>query len=56
MLTGTISTFFIGKRVAATTFKDSTIESIKIKLDDFNNLTVEDIDDICSVLQSFKNK
>jgi len=56
MLTGTISTFFIGKRVAATTFKDSTIENIKIKLDDFNNLTVEDIDDICIVLQSFKNK
>lgn len=55
MLTGTISTFFIGKRAAATTFKDSTIESIKTKLDNFNNLSVEDIEDICAVLRSFKN-
>ena len=56
MLTGTISTFFIGKKASATTFKDATIETIKIKLDDFNNLSVEDIYDICNVLKSFKKR
>ncbi|MCB2297824.1 ion transporter [Clostridium tagluense] len=56
MLTGTISTFFIGKKVEATTFKDETIEMIKYKLDDFNNLTYDEVEDICTVLRSFKNK
>ena len=56
MLTGTISTFFIEKKASATTFKDTTIENIKIKLDDFNNLSGDDIDDICNVLRSFKNR
>ncbi|MBC8059383.1 MAG: potassium channel family protein [Clostridiaceae bacterium] len=56
MLTGTISTFFIGKKAETSTFKDETMEIIKGKLDDFNNLTFDEVEDICTVLRSFKNK
>jgi len=56
MLTGTIATFFINKKDEKTSFKDDTLEMIKQKLNDFNNLTFEEVEDICTVLKSLKNK
>lgn len=54
MLTGTISTFFINKKVSNRSFKENTIESIKRSLDNFDNLSNEDIDNIYKLLKSLK--
>ncbi|MBM7870125.1 voltage-gated potassium channel [Clostridium pascui] len=54
MLTGTISTFFINKKVSSKSLKVNTIESIKRSLDDFDNLSNEDIDNIYKLLKSLK--
>jgi len=56
MLTGTIATFFIKKRDEKTSFKDDTLDMIQHKLNDFNNLTYEEVEDICAVLKSLKSK
>jgi voltage-gated potassium channel len=55
MLTGTISTFFINKKSKKYTYKDEIIENIKSKLDEYENLSENDINDICSVLKSLKH-
>lgn len=54
MLTGTISTFFINKKANSKSLKENTIESIKRSLDDFDNLSNEDIDNIHKLLKSLK--
>jgi voltage-gated potassium channel len=54
MLTGTISTFFINKKVSNRSLKENTIESIKKSLDDFDNLSNEDIENIYKVLKSLR--
>ena len=54
MLTGTIATFFIKNEVHNGTFKENTIESIRISLNDFDNLSSEDIDNIYKILKSLK--
>ncbi|MPM84193.1 hypothetical protein SDC9_131264 [bioreactor metagenome] len=54
MLTGTISTFFINKKANSKSLKENTIESIKRSLDDFDNLSNEDIDNIYKLLKSLK--
>jgi len=54
MLTGTISTFFINKKVSNGSVKEATIENIKKSLDDFDNLSEEDIDNIYKLLKSLK--
>ncbi|WP_242966496.1 potassium channel family protein [Clostridium sp. BSD9I1] len=54
MLTGTISTFFINKKASNRSFKENTIEGIKKSLDNFDNLTNEDIDNIYKLLKSLK--
>lgn len=54
MLTGTIATFFINKKVNNMSFKENTIESIKKNLDDFDTLSNEDIDNIYKILKSLK--
>lgn len=54
MLTGTISTFFLSKHTNKVTFRNETLENIKGKLDDFDNLSNEDIEDIYLVLKSIK--
>lgn len=54
MLTGTISTFFINKKVSSRSFKENTIENIKKSLDDFDNLSNEDIDNIYKLLKSLR--
>lgn len=53
MLTGTIATFFLSKN-DSTTFKSQTIEDIKSRLDNFDELNVEDINNIYNVLIALK--
>lgn len=53
MLTGTISTYFL-KRKVSNSFKSEILENIKEKLDHFEHLTEEDVSDICSTLKALK--
>ncbi|URZ17230.1 potassium channel family protein [Clostridium felsineum] len=53
MLTGTISTFFLTKKTD-TSYRNELIENIKCKLDNFDKLNTEDIDDICTILKALK--
>lgn len=56
MLTGTIATFFINKgKDKNSTYKSETIRSIKNRLDHFDLLSDEDVNDICKVLKALKN-
>lgn len=54
MLTGTIATFFINDKVSDRSLKGNTIEGIKNSLNDFDNLSIEDIDNIYKILKSLK--
>jgi voltage-gated potassium channel len=54
MLTGSITTLFLNKKTRST-YKGEVIENIKQKLDDFDNLSSEDIDDICKTLKALEN-
>lgn len=57
MLTGTIATFFLNNVVKENkTYKDEVIENIKLKLDDFDSITKEELEDICNVLISLKKE
>lgn len=62
MLTSTISSYFIDKRLNNTLnnklgdFKSKIIVDIKSKLDNFDDLSNEDIDNICNVLKALKKK
>lgn len=53
MLTATIATFFL-KKNNCTSYKNQTIEDIKTTLDNFDELNVEDINNICNVLIALK--
>lgn len=53
MLTGTIATFFLSKN-GSTPFKNQTIEDIKTRLDNFDELNIEDIENIHNVLIALK--
>lgn len=55
MLTGTIATFFLTKKEVYKSYKEEVIQDIKNKLDEFDTLNHEDIDDIYAVLKSLKN-
>lgn len=52
-LTGTITTFFV-KKEPEMSYKSQVIEEIKLRLDDFDNLSAEDIDTMYSVMRSLK--
>ena len=54
-VTSTITSYFLysGKKKDV---KDEVLEQIKGKLDDFDNLSESDIDVICALLKSMKNK
>ena len=54
MLTGTIATFFLSNNEECKSYKDDVISDVKTKLDDFDNLTREDIKNIYKVLDSLK--
>lgn len=53
MLTATIATFFLNRNYS-TSFKNQTIEDIKTRLDNFDELNIEDINDIYNVLIALK--
>lgn len=53
MLTGTIATYFLSRN-NNTSYKYQTIEDIKTKLDNFDELSIDDIDDIYKVLKALK--
>lgn len=53
MLTATIATFFLSKS-NNTNYKRQVIEDIKTRLDNFDELNTEDIDNIYSVLMALK--
>ncbi|MCR3760604.1 potassium channel family protein [Clostridium felsineum] len=53
MLTGTISTFFLRKKTN-TSYENSVLNDIKYKLDNFDELTSEDIDNIYKILKALK--
>ena len=53
MLTGTIATFFLGKREIRS-FRDETIDNIRKRLDNFDELSNDDVNDICNVLKKLK--
>ncbi|MDD7793726.1 potassium channel family protein [Clostridium sp. 'White wine YQ'] len=52
MLTGTIATFFLKKN--STSYKDETIQNICAKLENFDELTEEDIENIHKTLLALK--
>ncbi|MDP4146101.1 MAG: potassium channel family protein [Bacillota bacterium] len=54
MLTGTIATFFLNKK--CTSYKDHVVEDIKNKLDDFEELSIEDINDMYKILVALKKE
>lgn len=54
MLTGTISTFFLNKKTS-TSYKSEIIDNIKSKLDNFDELSTEDVNNICKILKSLKD-
>lgn len=55
MVTGTVATFFLKSNDKKdTSYKKEVLEDIKIKLDNFSDLTKEDINDISNVLISLK--
>lgn len=55
MLTGTIATFFIKTKEKNITVRDKTVEMIKSKLDEYENLSNEDIDYLCKLIHTLKN-
>lgn len=56
MLTGTIATYFLSDRKKEQSYKNEVIETIKIKLNDFESLSREDLEDMHKVLLSLKEK
>ncbi|ABR47134.1 Ion transport 2 domain protein [Alkaliphilus metalliredigens QYMF] len=57
MLTGTIATYFLaGDKRVQKTYKDEMLDLVKDKLNNFEELTSDDIDDIHFVLKGLKNK
>lgn len=55
MLTGTIATFFLGvKSTEKISYKQSVIEDVKVKLDDFDSLSKEELQHMFKVLKALK--
>jgi len=53
MLTATIATFFL-KRDDSISYKSQTIKDIKMRLDNFDELNIEDLNKIHNVLVALK--
>ncbi len=56
MLTGTITTFFLKKEEEPSTIKNDVLLKIQERLNNFNELSKEDIDDIYEILKSLKKE
>lgn len=55
MLTGTISTYFIGRREAKRTIRCEIVDNIVRKLDNFDELDTDEVDEICRILKALKD-
>ena len=55
MLSGTIATYFLAEKKIKNCYRSSVIEDIKDKLDNFDDLSSDELDDICLVLKSLKS-
>lgn len=55
MLTGTIATFFLKRVEDKATYKDNILSDVKAKLENFDELTREDLKDMFKVLDSLKS-
>ena len=55
MLSGTIATYFLAEKKSKNSYRNSVLEDIKDKLDSFDDLSSDELDDICLVLKSLKS-
>ena len=55
MLSGTIATYFLSQKKIKNSYRNSVLEDIKDKLDNFDDLSSDELDDICLVLKSLKS-
>lgn len=53
-VTSTLTSYFLNPR--SKSVKNETIEMIKSRLDDFDTMSEEDVDDICKILKGLKEK
>lgn len=56
MLTGTIATYFLNVEQKSISYKNEVIETIKEKLNDFDSLSKEDLENIHKILLTLKDK
>ena len=56
MLTGTISTFFLQNKSENDSYKESVINDIKNRLNEFDSISDEELKDMFKVLQGLKNE
>ena len=55
MLSGTIATYFLSEKKSTNSYRHTVLEDIKDKLDSFDDLSSDELDDICLVLKSLKS-
>ena len=55
ILSGTIATYFLAEKKSKNSYRNSVLEDIKDKLDSFDDLSSDELDDICLVLKSLKS-
>ena len=55
MLSGTITTYFLAEKKIKNNYRSSVLEDIKDKLDNFEALSIDELEDICLVLKSLKS-
>ena len=56
MLTGTIATYFLSDKEKDKSYKSKVIETIQQKLNDFQSLSKEDLEDMHRILLSLKDQ
>lgn len=56
MLTGTIATYFLNGKKKEQSYKNEVIEAIQKRLDNFDSLSKEDLEDMYKVLLSLKDR
>jgi len=56
MLTGTIATYFLNGKKKVQSYKHEVIETIQEKLNDFESISKEDLEDMHKILLSLKDQ
>lgn len=56
MLTGTIATYFLSDKKREQSYKNEVIETIKEKLDNFESLSMEDLENMHKILIALKDQ